>query len=274
MTSLRSAIPVRSSERRRAEISIVVALLVLATSVWRLVGFADDSTAILGIARGESSFGSAIDSPSSAALGADVAVAATVAAIHEPTLNTPDGGWDGAARGAVDLHALYSTLVPWTEIELTVDSVLGATSYAERSGMASAPKLVLALSGGKVVFTVTQDQAAEIGLRLQPPEPSGSLDGLPSPPGAQPTEPLELKLAMSYAVGINVGDQIVVFIRRHQMRLADGTQTEGLVASTPEGGGVYIGDIEGDGTFTNAVSLHTFTRNEILEAAQSLSANP
>ncbi len=102
----------------------------------------------------------------------EFAVAGRVISIDQGLLNTPSGGWDPQAP-AGSLHERFAELFPIQRLTVVVDSTF--------AGIAPSPMQVI-LPGGDVRFIVSEQQAEEIGLTLQAPEPEGRLEGVPVPP--------------------------------------------------------------------------------------------
>ncbi len=169
----------------------------------------------------------------------DVALSGTVTSIRPAVLNTAEGDWASAARASDDLHQLYADLMPYTDIEIAVETILGARPQSAVDVSEYTDRVVVTLVGGRVEFVITPEQARAIGLQLQPPEPEGSLEGVGTPSLRYPDEDVKVLLQLEHGIDLAVGDRVMAFLRADNISLATGGKRAVLLSVIPEGAGLF-----------------------------------
>ena len=153
-------------------------------------------------------------------------VVGRVTHVESGLLNTPNGIWDSdAISGSV--HDAFAQLYPVQHVTVVVEEILGGLPPSE---------ILLVVPGGMASFVLTEEEANAIGITVQPPEPVGSLDGIPPPPGLPVVGDLPVTRWTNRPL-VELGSR-VMFAARSDGMLSDGTLQ--YVAGTWDGGALFI----------------------------------
>ncbi len=129
----------------------------------------------------------------------EFAAVGRVVAIEHGLLNTPSGRWDPAELPG-DLHDAYSQLLPIQRVTVAVETTLAGTPPTP---------MEVVLPGGEVRFSVTVEEAAAVGIKIQDQEPNTPLEGIAPPPEKDPVENLSIRMWVDHPL-LEVGTRVML----------------------------------------------------------------